>query len=130
MRRWTLLRSLKITVQRNKDGTFYVSLHKVGVTKIIVDEDCAEIISHLSLNSTSVTSIENAEKLVALRNVDCSGCGFESVPPWIELLPAVESVRLSRNRLKEIPEGWFAKIPTLKEVYLKFNKGKSLITIS
>ena len=86
-----------------------------------VDENRAKQIERLYLNRNPVTTIEGAEKLVALTQVYCSGCKLTSVPRWIEKLPAIEEVNLYNNKLEELPS-WLLRIKTLKKVIAHRNK--------
>ena len=57
-----------------------------------------------------------------VKTVAAGRCKFESVPPWIERLPAVEKVQLRANRIRR-PPAWLLRMTNLVVVDLRSGSG-------
>ena len=106
----------------SEEGEVFLPYNK-GFTKIVVDveENLAEEIKTLNLLGNPVTEIEGAEKLARVKKIYCNNCGLNSVPRWIEKLPAVEIVILWGNDIDSIPE-WITQMETLRTLDVGHNR--------
>ena len=89
---------------------------------IDVDENLAKEIKALDLNGHPVANVTGAERLSGVKTLDCSYCEFNVIPKWIQQLPAIEEVDLSKNCLESVEE-WFLHLQTLRSVDLSDNTG-------
>ena len=89
---------------------------------IDVDENLAKEIKALDLNGHPVANIRGAERLSGVKTLDCSYCEFNVIPKWIQQLPVIEEVDLSKNCLESVEE-WFLHLQTLRSVDLSDNTG-------
>ena len=110
-----------------RDGTVDLPERK-GFTKLVVEAD-AELAAEIKVLylRNPVTTVEDAQKLVRIKTLNCTSCGFTVVPKWIEKIPALKEVHLTGNDLRELPSS-LMNMPTLKTVYASNNR--SLRTIS
>ena len=102
---------------------------KIPKVVVEVEGSLAKEIGGIALLCNPVTTVVGAEKLTGLKNLNCRKSGFESVPRWIEMLPAIKTVWLNENNFNEIPS-WLLEIPTLLQIYAQENKNLRQITMS
>ena len=86
-----------------------------------LDAAVAMTIRILNLCRNPVTTIEGAEKLGGLKQVNCYWCGLSAVPTWIGALPLLESINFGRNDIAEIP----SRLLQNEKVYVDWNIGES-----